>query len=53
MYYYINGSKLFACEVPVIDSGFKEITQQEYESRMSLAKDGREIGVPVDNSLWW
>lgn len=52
MYYYVNGSKLFACELPVTDSEFSEIDQQEYESRIASAKHTREVGVPADESLW-
>ena len=53
MFYYVNGNRLYTTDVPVCDENFNQITAEEYESRMALAKAYREQGTPIDRSNEW
>lgn len=53
MKYYENNSKLFATDMAVSDSSFTEITEQEYNRRLSEAVSKRTEGQPVTDDLFF
>lgn len=48
MIYYANGSKLYASDVEIADESFAQITEDEYNTRLSNAIKNREQGNPTD-----
>ena len=53
MIFYVKENNLFTSQVPVCDEGFREISKEEYESRIAAAKSNREQGTPADNTYDW
>lgn len=51
MKYYENNSKLFATDMAVSDSSFTEITEQEYNRRLSEAVSKRTEGKTITDDL--
>ena len=51
--YYVNNGNLYCSEVPIQGEGFDEISEEEYEKRISEVSEKKEAGVPVDDIDIW
>ena len=48
--FYMNKGNLYSSEVPIQGEGFDEISEEEYERRISEVSEKKEAGIPVDNT---